>query len=91
MGIMEIENQVIYLTLTPDDLITRLSINQWNDFIDSYVNDKEAVVEPYDKEKDGYFFVTTNLHNILRNHSILDLRFNTGFRTDGHRTDYTLL
>lgn len=30
---MEIENQIIYLALRPCDLMTNLSINDWNDFI----------------------------------------------------------
>lgn len=85
---MEIENQIIYLALRPCDLMTNLSINDWNDFITSYENDKDAVVEEYDPNYDGYFFVTTNLFNILKNHSIMDLRFNIGFRTDHHKTEY---
>lgn len=87
---MEIENQIIYLALRPKHLMCELSINQWNDFITSYENDNNAVVEEYDEKYDGYFFVTTNLHNILKNHSILDLRFNVGYRTEQHKTDYSL-
>lgn len=90
MIIMEIENQIIYLALRPHHLINELSINQWNDFISSYLNDSEAIVEDYDEKFDGYFFVTTNLYNILKNHSLLDLRFNVGYRTEHHKTDYTL-
>lgn len=85
---MEIKNQIIYLALTPDDLMSRLSVNQWNEFIDSYIKDENAVVEDYDKDFDGYFFVTTDLHNILQNHSIMDLRFNVGYRTQNHKTDF---
>ena len=90
MIIMEVENQIIYLALRPFHLINELSINEWNDFITSYLNDPEAIVEDYDEKFDGYFFVTTNLHNILKNHSLLDLRFNVGYRTEHHKTDYTL-
>jgi hypothetical protein len=87
---MEIDNQVIYLALRPHHLINELSINEWNAFIESYVNNKDSVVEDYDENYDGYFFVTTNLYNILKNHSILDLRFNVGYRTEHHKTDYNL-
>ena len=87
---MEIENQVIYLALQPRHLINDLSINEWNDFITSYVNDNNAVAEDYDENFDGYFFVTTNLYNILENHSLLDLKFNVGYRTVHHKTDYKL-
>ena len=85
---MEIENQVIYLALQPRHLMQDLSINQWNDFISSYENDDDAVVEEHDENFDGYFFVTTNLYNILEKHSLLDLRFNVGYRTVHHKTDY---
>lgn len=86
---MKIDNCIIYIVLTPDDLINKLSINQWNEFIESYEKDDEAIVEEYNEEKDGFVFITTNLYNILRKHSILDLRFNMGFRTNFHKTDYT--
>lgn len=87
---MEVENQIIYLALRPRHLMYELSINEWNDFITSYVNDPDATVEEYDEKFDGYFFVTTNLHNILKNHSLLDLRFNVGYRSEQHKTDYAL-
>jgi hypothetical protein len=70
--------------------MNELSINEWNKFIDSYLSDNDAVVEEYDENYDGYFFVTTNLYNILKNHSILDLRFNVGYRTEHHKTDYKI-
>lgn len=87
---IDIENRIIYLILTPKDLIEKLSINQWNDFIESYSNDKDSIVEEYDKDMDGYVFITTNLYNILANHSIMDLRFNLGYRSVFHKTDYML-
>lgn len=85
---MEIDNQIIYLRLQPNNLLTDLSIRQWNEFITSYENDEDAIVEEYDGDRDGYVYITTNLHNILKNHSLLDLRFNVGYRTNGHKTDY---
>lgn len=88
---MEIQDQIIYLALRPDHLMTMLSINDWNDFIKSYENDKNAICEEYDPKYDGWFFVTTTLCNILKNHSIMDLRFNVGYRTVGHITDCNLL
>lgn len=87
---MEIENQVIYLALLPRHLMSDLSVNQWNEFIMSYENDNDAVVEEYDENFDGCVFVTTNLYNILKNHSLLDLRFNVGYRTQNHKTDYQI-
>lgn len=86
---MKINNCIIYLVLKPDDLISKLSINQWNEFIESYEKDEEAIVETYDEKMDGFVFITTNLYNILCKHSILDLRFNLGFRSEYHKTDYS--
>ena len=88
---MEIDNQIIYLVLKPKNLMEELSINQWNELITAYENDKDAVVEPYNPDYDGFCYITTYLHNILKNHSLLDLRFNVGYRTEGHKTDYNLL
>lgn len=88
---MEIENQIIYLVLRPRNLMEELSINQWNELITSYENDEDAIVEPYDPEWDGFVYITTNLFNILKNHSLLDLRFNVGYRTEGHKTNYVIL
>lgn len=31
---MKIDNCIIYIVLTPTDLINKLSINQWNEFIE---------------------------------------------------------
>ena len=87
---MEINNEIIYLALKPKYLCQELSINDWNKFITNYENDKNAIIEEYDENFDGYFFVTTNLFNILKNHSIMDLRFNIGYRTEHHKTEYKL-
>lgn len=87
---MEIKNQIIYLALKPNNLMSELSINDWNDFISFYENDDESIVEDYDEKFDGYVFITTNLFNILKKRSIMDLRFNLGFRSANHKTDYTL-
>jgi hypothetical protein len=87
---MEIKNQIIYLALAPRHLMTDLSINDWNEFITFYENDDDTVVEEYDENYDGWFFATTNLYNILKKRSILDLRFNVGYRTKKHETDYCL-
>lgn len=88
---MEIENQVIYLVLKPNNLMSELSINDWNEFISFYENDDESIVEDYDENFDGYVFITTNLFNILKKRSIMDLRFNYGKRTANHKTDYNLI
>lgn len=86
-----IENQIIYLAILPKHLMNELSLNDWNKIIESYENDKNALVEPYDSELDGQCFITTNLYNILKNHSLLDLRFNVGYRTIYHKTDFISL
>lgn len=88
-----IENQIIYLAFQPKHLFHELSANDWNKLIKSYEDDKNAYVEPEDPapEMDGYCFVTTNLYNILKNHSLTDLRFNVGYRTKHHKTDFTSL
>ena len=88
---MEIDNQIIYLVLRPHNLMNDLSINEWNEFISSYENDNDAIIEDYKGGSyDGFVFITTNLYNILKHHSILDLRFNVGYRTEGHITDYKM-
>ena len=88
---MEINNQIIYLVIKPNNLMSELSINDWNDLITFYENDKESIVEEYDEKYDGYVFITTNLFNILKNRSVMDLRFNIGYRTENHKTDYNLI
>lgn len=87
---MRIENQLIYLALKPDYLFDVLSGNEWNDFITKYENDANAVVEEYNPKKDGWVFITTTLYNILKNHDLLNLRFNIGYRTEFHITDFEL-
>ena len=87
---MEIENQIIYLVLDPNYLFKKVSLNEWNELYRSYKNDPDAIVEEYNDRREGYVYITTNLYNILKNHSILDLRFNVGYRTKYHITDYTL-
>lgn len=88
---MEINNQIIYLVIKPNNLMSELSINDWNDLITFYENDKESIVEEYDEKSIGYVFITTNLFNILKNRSLMDLRFNIGYRTENHKTDYNLI
>ena len=87
---IRIKNQIIYLALDPKNLFHKLSINEWNKIITDYENDKNAVIEEYNKDMDGWFFATTTLSNILKNHSIMDLRFNIGYRTEYHKTDFNL-
>lgn len=53
---MEINNQIIYLVIKPNNLMSELSINDWNDLITFYENDKESIVEEYDEKYDGYAF-----------------------------------
>lgn len=87
---IRIKNQIIYLALDPKNLFQKLSINEWNKIITDYENDKNVVIEEYNKDMDGWFFATTTLSNILKNHSIMDLRFNIGYRTEYHKTDFNL-
>ena len=62
MNNIPIEDREIYLIVNADkELMTRLSIKQWNDLIDRYTNDDKSLVTPYNKEQDGIFFVTTTL------------------------------
>lgn len=81
---IKIEDREVYLVLKPNDLIEKLSINQWNDFITRYENDKLSLITPYDEKYDGWFFVTTTLKNIVENHSLYDLRFLYEYRTEHH-------
>lgn len=80
----KIEDKEVYLVLSPYNLMRELSINQWNDFITRYENDKLSLITPYNEEYDGWFFVTTTLKNIFRNHSLYDLRFLYEHRTVHH-------
>lgn len=80
----KIEDKEVYLVLSPYNLMRELSINQWNDFITRYGNDKLSLITPYNEEYDGWFFVTTTLKNIFRNHSLYDLRFLYEHRTVHH-------
>lgn len=84
MSNFKIEDKEVYLVLTPHNLMRELSINQWNDFITRYENDKLSLVTPYNEEYDGWFFVTTTLKNIFKNHSLYDLRFLYEHRTVHH-------
>ena len=87
MNNVQIEDREIYLIVNADkELMTRLSIKQWNDLIDRYTNDDKSLVTPYNKEQDGIFFVTTTLKNVLENQSIYDLRFLFDYRTKWHLT-----
>lgn len=87
MNNVQIEDREIYLIVNADkELMTRLSIKQWNDLIDRYTNDDKSLVTPYNKEQDGMFFVTTTLKNVLENQSIYDLRFLFDYRTKWHLT-----
>lgn len=83
---IKLVDREVYLVLKPNDLIERLSINQWNDFITRYENDNLSLVTPYNEKYDGWFFVTTTLKNIIENHSLYDLRFLCEFRTEHHLT-----
>lgn len=87
---IKIENQIIYLHISPDYLFKKLSVNEFNSLIERYQNDIDSVVEDYDENMDGHVFITTNLHNILSNHTIMDLRFNVGYRSVYHKTNYEL-
>lgn len=80
----KIEDKEVYLVLSPYNLMRELSINQWNDFITRYENDKLSLITPYNEEYDGWFFVTTTLKNIFKNHSLYDLRFLYEHRTVHH-------
>lgn len=89
-NLFQIENKIVYLVIKPENIMKELTIREWNDFIDRYSNDKNSVVEPYDENMDGYFFVTTSLENILNNHLLTDLRFLVRERTEYHKTNYKL-
>ena len=89
-NLFQIENRIVYLVLKPENIMKELTIREWNDFIDRYSNDKNSVVEPYDENMDGYFFVTTSLENIFNNHLLTDLRFLVRERTEYHKTNYKL-
>ena len=84
------ENKIIYLVLTPKNFMTDLTIREWNEFVDSYSADSNAVVEPYDENMDGYVFITTTLENILNNHSVNDLRFLCTKKSQHHKTEIKL-
>lgn len=89
---MEIENKIIYLVLRERNLCHELSINDWNEFVDFYENDKESVTEPVEQSKDNKFgvcfAVTTNLFNILKKRSIYDLRFMLEGPSEYHTKEY---
>lgn len=87
MNNIQIEDREIYLIVDANkELMTKLSIKQWNNLIDRYTNDNKSLVTPYNKEQDGMFFVTTTLKNVLENQSIYDLRFLSDYRTKWHLT-----
>ena len=86
----KIKNQVVYLWIKPDYLFKELSINEFNNLLARYQNDIDAVVEDYDENMDGHVFITTNLYNILTNHTVMDLRFIIEGRSRYHKTDYEL-
>lgn len=86
----KIKNQLVYLWIKPDYWFKELSINELNNLIERYQNDNDAVVEKYNEDMDGHVFITTNLYNVLNNHTILDLRFNIGYRSIYHKTDYDI-
>lgn len=84
----KIKNQLVYLWIQPKHWFKELSINDLNNLVERYQNDNDAVVEKYNEDMDGHVFITTNLYNVLNNHTILDLRFNIGYRSIYHKTDY---
>lgn len=86
----KIKNQLVYLWIKPDYWFKELSINELNNLVERYQNDNDAVVEDYNEDMDGHIFITTNLYNVLINHTILDLRFNIGYRSKYHKTDYDI-
>lgn len=86
MSNINIEDREIYLIINPNDLMTKLSINQWNELITNYENDDFSLVTPYNEEYDGWCFITTTLKNVIENHSIYDLRFLCEYRTENHLT-----
>ena len=83
------KEKIIYLKLDADkNLISGknpLSINQWNDFIDRYVNDDSSIVTPHNEELDGQFFVTTTLCNIENRRWKDDLKYKCR-KTKNHTT-----
>lgn len=86
----KIKNQLVYLWIQPKHWLKELSVNELNNLFERYQNDNDAVVEEYDEDMDGHIFITTNLYNVLINHTILDLRFNIGYRSKYHKTDYDI-
>lgn len=79
-----LKDREIYLYLKSDDLVEKLSINEWNAFIESYEKDEKALVTPYDENLDGRCFITTTLKNIVDNHNLFDLRFMCRYRSEHH-------
>lgn len=82
-----LKDREVYLVLRSKELMDRLSINDWNSFIESYENDEKigkALIAPYNDKYDGWCFITTTLKNILENHSLYDLRFIYQYRTEYH-------
>lgn len=86
----KIKNQLVYLWIQPKHWLKELSIDELNNLFERYKNDNDAVIEEYDEDMDGHIFITTNLYNVLINHTILDLRFNIGYRSKYHKTDYNI-
>lgn len=86
----KIKNQIVYLWIKPDYWFKQLSINEFNNLVERYRNDSDAVVEDYDENMDGHVFITTNLYNILANHTVMDLRFIIEGRSKYHKTNYEL-
>ena len=82
-----IKNTIVYLVVSWED-DKRLSAYEVHKLYDDYKNDSESVVE--ESLSSTAFYVTTNLYNVLTKHSVLDLRFNVGYRTSHHHSDYHL-
>lgn len=84
---ISLTDREVYLVLRSNELMDRLSINDWNSFIESYEKDEKigkAMIAPYNDKYDGWCFITTTLKNILENHSLYDLRFIYQYRTEYH-------
>ena len=74
-----LEHGTVYLKLDGNinliSGINPLSINQWNDFISKYENNKYSRVTPHKEELDGQCFITTNYRVLVENNWLDDLKY----------------